>query len=176
MTSGRKNQRFLQKIAGKDLVRLNTRFLPEGRLLYTPENQKACASRRALLQAMGRGAHSGRARSLMRRGPRPDRTGGAIHRLHSPGGDRAGHCGGHYPGNRHPVPSWKASQLYSGSSGRPRSLSLPAALPPESSGPRFAAYAQCLAAWADYPRHRYPPGILRRLCRCRLWHSLHDRH
>ena len=55
MTSGRKNQRFLQKIAGKDLVRLNTRFLPEGRLLYTPENQKACASRRALLQAMGAG-------------------------------------------------------------------------------------------------------------------------
>lgn len=34
---------------------MNDRFLPEGRLLYTPENQRACASRRALLQAMGAG-------------------------------------------------------------------------------------------------------------------------
>ncbi|MGN1003369.1 MAG: S1 RNA-binding domain-containing protein [Oscillospiraceae bacterium] len=34
---------------------MNARFLPEGRLLYTPENQKACATRRALLQAMGAG-------------------------------------------------------------------------------------------------------------------------
>lgn len=34
---------------------MNARFLPEGRLLYTPENQKACASRRALIQAMGAG-------------------------------------------------------------------------------------------------------------------------
>lgn len=34
---------------------MNARFLPEGRLLYTPENQKACVSRRALLQAMGAG-------------------------------------------------------------------------------------------------------------------------
>ena len=31
---------------------LNTRFLPEGRFLYTTENQKACASRRSLLRAM----------------------------------------------------------------------------------------------------------------------------
>ena len=35
---------------------MNNRFLPEGRLLYTPENQKACASRRTLLQAMGAGS------------------------------------------------------------------------------------------------------------------------
>lgn len=34
---------------------MNTHFLPEGRLLYTPENQKACTSRRALLHAMGTG-------------------------------------------------------------------------------------------------------------------------
>ncbi len=34
---------------------MNARFLPEGHLLHTPENQKACASRRALLQAMGAG-------------------------------------------------------------------------------------------------------------------------
>lgn len=31
---------------------MNTRFLPEGRLLHTPENQKICASRRTLLRAM----------------------------------------------------------------------------------------------------------------------------
>lgn len=31
---------------------MNTWFLPEGRLLYTPENQKACSSRHTLLQAM----------------------------------------------------------------------------------------------------------------------------
>lgn len=31
---------------------MNTCFPPEGRLLFTPENQKACASHRALLQAM----------------------------------------------------------------------------------------------------------------------------
>lgn len=31
---------------------MNTRFLPEGQLLFTPENQKACSSRRTLLQAM----------------------------------------------------------------------------------------------------------------------------
>lgn len=34
---------------------MNACFLPEGRLLYTPENQKACSSRRTLLQAMGSG-------------------------------------------------------------------------------------------------------------------------
>lgn len=34
---------------------MNARFLPEGRLLYTPENQKACASRRTLVRAMGAG-------------------------------------------------------------------------------------------------------------------------
>ena len=34
---------------------MNARFLPEGRLLYTSENQCACASRRALLQAMDEG-------------------------------------------------------------------------------------------------------------------------
>lgn len=31
---------------------MNTRFPPEGRLLFTPENQKACSSRSGLLQAM----------------------------------------------------------------------------------------------------------------------------
>lgn len=31
---------------------MNPPFLPEGRALFTPENQKACSSRRALLQAM----------------------------------------------------------------------------------------------------------------------------
>ena len=31
---------------------MNTRFLPEGRLLYTSENQKACATRRSLIRAM----------------------------------------------------------------------------------------------------------------------------
>lgn len=31
---------------------MNTCFLPEGQLLYTPENQKACSSRRSLLHAM----------------------------------------------------------------------------------------------------------------------------
>lgn len=34
------------------MIGLNTSFLPEGRLLYTPDNQKACSSRRGLLQAM----------------------------------------------------------------------------------------------------------------------------
>lgn len=34
---------------------LNIRFLPEGRLLYTTENQKACSSRRALMRAMNTG-------------------------------------------------------------------------------------------------------------------------
>lgn len=34
---------------------MNARFLPEGRSLYTPENQKACSSRLALLQAMSAG-------------------------------------------------------------------------------------------------------------------------
>ncbi len=34
---------------------LNTQFLPEGRLLHTEENQKACSSRRTLLRAMGSG-------------------------------------------------------------------------------------------------------------------------
>jgi len=34
---------------------LNSRFLPEGRLLYTPENQKACLSRRSLFRAMSSG-------------------------------------------------------------------------------------------------------------------------
>lgn len=31
---------------------MNTRFLPEGRLLYTSENQKSCATRRSLMHAM----------------------------------------------------------------------------------------------------------------------------
>ena len=31
---------------------MNTRFLPEGRFLYTAENQKVCTSRRSLLRAM----------------------------------------------------------------------------------------------------------------------------
>lgn len=35
---------------------MNAGFCPEGRLLHTPENQKSCVSRRALLQAM----HAGR--------------------------------------------------------------------------------------------------------------------
>ena len=34
---------------------MNSRFLPEGRFLYTSENQKACASRRSLLRAMNDG-------------------------------------------------------------------------------------------------------------------------
>lgn len=34
---------------------MNARFLPEGRLLYTSENQKACASRRSLMRAMSAG-------------------------------------------------------------------------------------------------------------------------
>lgn len=34
---------------------MKAQFLPEGRILYTPENQKACVSRRALLQAMSAG-------------------------------------------------------------------------------------------------------------------------
>lgn len=34
---------------------LKTRFLPEGHLLYTSENQKACSSRRTFLQAMDTG-------------------------------------------------------------------------------------------------------------------------
>ena len=34
---------------------MNSRFLPEGRLLYTSENQKACATRRALMRAMRSG-------------------------------------------------------------------------------------------------------------------------
>lgn len=34
------------------MIGLNTRFLPEGRLLYTPDNQKACSSRHGLIQAM----------------------------------------------------------------------------------------------------------------------------
>lgn len=34
---------------------MNTGFLPEGRLLYTSENQKTCSSRRALLHAMSTG-------------------------------------------------------------------------------------------------------------------------
>ena len=34
---------------------MNTRFLPEGRLLYTSENQKACATRRSLMRAMDTG-------------------------------------------------------------------------------------------------------------------------
>lgn len=34
---------------------MKARYLPEGRLLHTPENQKACASRRAFLQAMDTG-------------------------------------------------------------------------------------------------------------------------
>lgn len=37
------------------MVHLNTHFLPEGRLLYTPENQKICSSHRTLLQAMRTG-------------------------------------------------------------------------------------------------------------------------
>ena len=31
---------------------MNTRFLPEGRFLYTSENQKACATRQSLMRAM----------------------------------------------------------------------------------------------------------------------------
>lgn len=34
---------------------MNAHFLPEGRLLYTSENQKACASRRSLMRAMSTG-------------------------------------------------------------------------------------------------------------------------
>lgn len=34
---------------------MNTLFLPEGRLLHTEENQKACSCRRTLLRAMGAG-------------------------------------------------------------------------------------------------------------------------
>lgn len=34
---------------------MNTRFLPEGRLLYTSENQKVCSSRRSLMRAMSTG-------------------------------------------------------------------------------------------------------------------------
>ncbi len=34
---------------------MNTRFLPEGRLLYTSENHKACANRRSLMRAMDTG-------------------------------------------------------------------------------------------------------------------------
>ncbi|MCD7928246.1 MAG: 30S ribosomal protein S1, partial [Oscillospiraceae bacterium] len=34
---------------------MNTQFLPEGRLLHTEANQRACSSRRALLRAMGAG-------------------------------------------------------------------------------------------------------------------------
>ena len=34
---------------------MNTRFLPEGRLLYTSENQKSCATRRSLMRAMDTG-------------------------------------------------------------------------------------------------------------------------
>lgn len=37
------------------MIALTTRFLPEGRLLDTVENQRACSSRRDLLQAMGSG-------------------------------------------------------------------------------------------------------------------------
>lgn len=34
---------------------MNSRFLPEGRLLYTSENQKACVSHRSLMRAMNTG-------------------------------------------------------------------------------------------------------------------------
>lgn len=34
---------------------MNAHFLPEGRLLYTSENQKACSSRRSLMRAMSMG-------------------------------------------------------------------------------------------------------------------------
>lgn len=66
-------------------------YLPEGRLLHTPENQAAWETLSSLRQAMeqetvlegqGRPVHPG---------PRSAGEPGPLHRNHSPGGGRPGH-------------------------------------------------------------------------------------
>ncbi|UQT47432.1 hypothetical protein M5E87_20845 [Flavonifractor plautii] len=62
------------------MVTLRSRFLPEGRLLHTPENEAACASCDGLRRAMEEG-RCWRGCPALRRGPQPAGVRRAVYRL-----------------------------------------------------------------------------------------------
>lgn len=96
---------------------MRSRFLPEGRLLHTPENEAACASCDGLRRAMEEGTVLEGVAQLCDGAHNLLVSVGPFTGLSPPGGGRAGHCRGHHPGDRHSLPGGQAGLFSDHSSG-----------------------------------------------------------